>query len=119
MEFRFLYEHKFKDFKTAEFWYKKAADAGDKDAIERMKKFRKLDKIYLNDEINKDYCVPHVNDMIREQREILLDSRRPILIRIPTTTIQANKLLRYILRMIIEEQIEQIHNNPNNNTIHA
>jgi len=70
---------------------------------------------------NKDYCVPHVNDMIREQREILLDGQldwRSNLIRIPNSM-----LIHDIIRMIIEEQIEQIHNephnNPNNNTIHV
>ena len=31
-----LYEYRLKDLKKAEFWYKKAADAGHKDAIERM-----------------------------------------------------------------------------------
>jgi len=45
-----LYEHKLKDLKNAEIWYKKAADAGDEDAIERMTKFRKLDKIYVGDD---------------------------------------------------------------------
>ena len=45
-----VYEDTLKDLKNAEFWYKKAADAGHEKAIEIMKKFKKLDKIYIGDD---------------------------------------------------------------------
>ena len=50
----YLYEHKLKDLKNAEIWYKKAADAGNEKAIKKMKEFRKLDKIYIGDDIVND-----------------------------------------------------------------
>jgi len=49
-----LYENTLKDIKTAEFWYKKASDTGHKGAIKKMKEFRKLDKIYIGDDIVND-----------------------------------------------------------------
>jgi len=61
-----LYEYRLNDLKNAEIWYKKAADAGHKGAIEKMKKYRKLDKIYLDNEKKID-----INDCFKDNACII------------------------------------------------